>query len=380
MRKTESTSISVKVFSSMYENYYGFKERPFQLSPDPRFFFASSNHQRAMSYLQYGLDQGEGFIVVTGPIGTGKTTIARNLLNNIADDSIIAAQLVTTKLDPKELLELVASEFKITVKGSSKAELLQSIEQFLIDLNRQGKRALLIVDEAQNLPIETVEELRMLSNFQLDNKPLIQSFLLGQEELKDIIQAPNMEQFRQRIIASAHLKPLSNEEVKEYINHRLNQADCNKEDLFSDDGFTVIHEMTLGVPRKINIFVDRLLLFGFLEELTCINVDAINEVAEEMQVELTGSLHNKKLASIEPSLAHTQVEVNSAENVENVKEILREVEEILESSIKQKIKMARYVDKLLKQKSRLYAEANTEQLDEKSTPQEVTQSDVSNNT
>lgn len=344
----------------MYENYYGFKERPFQLSPDPRFFFASSNHQRAMSYLQYGLDQGEGFIVVTGPIGTGKTTIARNLLNNIADDSIVAAQLVTTKLDPHELLELVVSEFKISVKGNNKAELLQAIEKFLIDLNRQGKRALLIVDEAQNLPIETVEELRMLSNFQLDNKPLIQSFLLGQEELKDIIQAPNMEQFRQRIIASAHLKPLSNEEVKEYINHRLQQAGCNKAALFSDDAFQVIHDKTLGVPRKINIFVDRLLLFGFLEELTCIDVDAINEVAEEMQVELTGSLHTAQLTSNEPTTNNPQLVVNSTENVENMKEILREVEEILESSIKQKIKMARYVDKLLKQKSRLYAEANTE--------------------
>ena len=133
----------------MYENYYGFKERPFQLSPDPRFFFASSNHQRAMSYLQYGLDQGEGFIVITGPIGTGKTTIARNLLANIADENIVAAQLVTTKLTPDELLELVAAEFKITVKGNSKADTLQAIEHFLIGLHRQGKRALLLVDEAQ---------------------------------------------------------------------------------------------------------------------------------------------------------------------------------------------------------------------------------------
>ena len=241
--------------------------------------------------------------------------------------------------------------------------MLRGIEKFLIELNRQGKRALLIVDEAQNLPIETVEELRMLSNFQLNNKPLIQSFLLGQEELKDIIQAPNMEQFRQRIIASAHLKPLSCDEVKEYINHRLHQAGCNKEALFSDDGFNIIHEKTLGVPRKINIFVDRLLLFGFLEELTCINSDAINEVAEEMQVELTGSLHKTPLTSNEPAMSqpNTQVVVNSTENVENMKEILREVEEILESSIKQKIKMARYVDKLLKQKSRLYAESNIEE-------------------
>lgn len=340
----------------MYESYYGFKERPFQLSPDPRFFFASSHHQRALSYLQYGLDQGEGFIVITGPIGTGKTTIARNLLNNIGDESIVAAQIVTTKLDPHELLALVASEFKLTPKGDTKADLLKEIEKFLIALHHQGKRALLIVDEAQNLPAETVEELRMLSNFQLDNKPLIQSFLLGQEELKGIIQAPDMEQFRQRIIASAHLKPLSCEEVHEYIDHRLQQANCQKEHVFSEDAYEIIHEKTLGIPRKINIFVDRLLLFGFLEELTQINTEAVLEVATEMEVELTGSLNTQQLASIEP----TQNVVNSNENVQQMKEVLREVEEILESSIKQKIKMTRYVDKLLKQKNRQFAESNIE--------------------
>jgi general secretion pathway protein A len=340
----------------MYESYYGFTERPFQLSPDPRFFFATSHHQRALSYLQYGLDQGEGFIVITGPIGTGKTTIARNLLATIGDEKIVAAQLVTTKLSPEELLELVAAEFKISLKGNSKAEMLRSIETFLIQLHKQGKRALLLVDEAQNLPSETVEELRMLSNFQLDDKPLIQSFLLGQEELKDIIQAPNMEQFRQRIIASAHLKPLNVGEVKNYINHRLQQAGCEKESLFSDTAFEAIHEKTLGVPRKINIFVDRLLLFGFLEELTCFDMDAINEVALEMSGELTGSLSSQVLPNNQTSTSQPQqVVVNSNENVENIKNVLREVEEILESSIKQKIKMARYVDKLLKQKNRQYA-------------------------
>jgi len=162
-----------------------------------------------------------------------------------------------------------------------------------------------------------------------------------------------MEQFRQRIIASAHLKPLNVEEVKNYINHRLKQANCNKDKLFPEEAFQLIFEKTLGVPRKINIFVDRLLLFGFLEELDTITNEAINEVATEMSVELTGSLDGSELTNEQSA---QPLVVNSTENVENIKNVLREVEEILETTIQQKVKMTRYIDKLLKQKNRQFAE------------------------
>ncbi|SET37360.1 XrtA/PEP-CTERM system-associated ATPase [Thalassotalea agarivorans] len=332
----------------MYQSYFGLKEKPFQLSPDPKFFFASNHHKRALSYLQYGLDQGEGFIVITGPIGTGKTTIAKSLLQNIEDDNIVAIQIVTSNLTPEALLKLIASELGAFFSSDNKADILKGIEDFLSTLHSQGKRALLIVDEAQNLPAETIEELRMLSNFQKEAKPLLQSFLLGQEELKDIIQKPNMEQFRQRIIASAHLKPLSEDDVKQYVNHRLAHAGCKFEQLFTDDALRIVHEKTGGVPRKINIFVDRLLLFTFLEELTTIDTEQVETVAQEMDVELTGSINQHQTIDDNNAVAH---HASSAQ-------ILQELESLLDDTIAEKTQTLRYVDKLLKQKNRELAEAN----------------------
>ncbi|MDP2561119.1 XrtA/PEP-CTERM system-associated ATPase [Psychrobium sp. 1_MG-2023] len=270
----------------MYLEFYGLKSKPFQLSPDPLFFFSSELHKKALSYLKYGLSQQEGFIVITGAIGTGKTTIARALLDDVDGGNIVAAQLVTTLLEPLELLEMIAAAFKINVVERNKTAILQSIEKFLIALNEQGKRAVLLVDEAQNLPAESVEELRMLSNFQIGNMPLFQSFLLGQNELRTIIQAPGMEQFRQRIIASCHLAPLTQEETRHYINHRLKQAGWQGDSLISFTAFSIIHHQTQGIPRMINLFMDRLMLFGFIEELKHFNVEAIDTVLKEMSNEL----------------------------------------------------------------------------------------------
>ncbi len=266
----------------MYEAFYNLATKPFQLSPDPRFFFDSTVHKRAMSYLRYGLSQGEGFIVITGGIGTGKTTLVRNLFAEMDRRQIVAAQLVTTRLGPDELLKIISSTFGLPSEGLSKASLLKQFEAFLKKCEFQDKRVLLVVDEAQNLPADTLEELRMLSNYQTDNRSLIQSFLLGQDEFRQTIQSPGMEQMRQRIIASCHLSPLDKKETRLYIEHRLKEVGWSSRPVITDIAFELIHNYTNGVPRRINVFCDRLLLYGYLEELFVFKPEVINIVAEEL--------------------------------------------------------------------------------------------------
>lgn len=354
----------------MYESYYGLDSKPFQLTPDPDFFFASRWHKRAMSYLQYGLSQAEGFIVITGDIGTGKTTIANSLVAEIEDD-IVVAHIVTPKLTPDELVKMVASKFELDVAGKTKADILKSLEVFLYDLSKTGRRALLLVDEAQNLPLETIEELRMLSNFQEFGKPLLQSFLLGQEELQPILRAPNMEQFRQRIVASCHLAPLTLEETKEYIEFRLHHAGWNGSALFSDDAYGRIYKFTRGVPRKINTLMDRILLFGFLEELETLDGDAvdsvINEVSEEMFLPETPSVEEQEAsdeeeyeASVGTGVPHKPKKKlmtpngNEIQDAEYYKAMLSELVDALDDAISHKIKLTQYIDKLLKKKYKTY--------------------------
>ena len=326
----------------MYEAHFGFSEKPFKLSPDPKFFFASSLHKRAQSYLHYGLEQGEGFIVITGPIGAGKTTLARSLLAEVANsDNIVATQIVTSRLSPIELLQVIASELKLPAQDS-KAALLKSIEAYLLRLHGHGKRTLLIVDEAQNLPAETVEELRMLSNFQQNDKPLLQSFLLGQEELREIIQSPQMEQFRQRIIASCHLVPLTLQETKDYIEFRLTQVGWKHNPKLGEDAYRLIHQTSGGIPRRINLLMDRVLLYAFLEELQALDKQAVATVAQEMSEEVSGDKHTQAKPA--------KKEVVAGALSSKTKEILEEVNELLENSIQQKVRMIRYLDKTLKQK------------------------------
>lgn len=269
----------------MYERLYGFSERPFQLTPDARFFYPSQGHRKALAFLRYGVQQGEGFVVITGDVGTGKTTLAQALLDELKGQRVAAANLVTTQLEDEELIRLVAASFGLPYAGLDKASLLKSLEGFFRDCIRQRKRVLLVVDEAQNLPSRSIEELRMLSNFQYQGKPLVQTFLLGQEQLRARISSLEFEQLRQRITAVHHLGPLNVNETKEYIEHRLHQVGWKNDPVLANSAFLAIHEETGGVPRRINTLCDRLFLYGFLEELHRFDDTSVQVVAAELREE-----------------------------------------------------------------------------------------------
>ncbi len=269
----------------MYESFYKFSAKPFQLNPDPKFFFGSQGHKRAMSYLRYGLTQGEGFIVITGGVGTGKTTLVRTLFSELAKENIVAAQLVTTHLEADDTLRMVAASFGLAHEGATKAAILKNLETFLQARAREGKRVLLVVDEAQNLPVESLEELRMLSNFQAGGRSLLQSFLLGQNEFKNTIQSERLEQLRQRIIAAYHLEPLDAQETHSYIQHRMNLVGWTGDPEITKEAHQAIFDATGGVPRRVNTFCDRMLLFAYLEELHSIDLKHVKEVSKELSQE-----------------------------------------------------------------------------------------------
>ncbi len=270
----------------MYESYYGLSAKPFQLKPDPQFFFGSRGHKRAMAYLEYGLSQGDGFIVITGDVGAGKTTLVRSLFCKLESEKIQAAQIVNTNLDADDTLRMVVAAFGLPYEDDSKASLLTRLEQFLRQCDQKGKRALLIVDEAQNLSSQAVEELRMLSNFQTADKSLLQIFLLGQPEFRRTLLSRDMQQLQQRVIATYHLGPLDALETKDYIEHRLHTVGWNGDPSLSEDAFFEIYNFTGGIPRKINTLCDRLFLMGYLEERHNFRSSDVTEVLGDIKQEL----------------------------------------------------------------------------------------------
>jgi general secretion pathway protein A len=271
----------------MYETFYGLKTKPFQLNPDPAFYFNSKQHRRAKAYLEYGVARNEGFIVITGEIGAGKTTILSGLLDSLAHTNVNVGQLVTTQLDAEDTLRMVGAAFGIDVTGVAKAQLLMTIEAFLLDQVSRGRRCLLVVDEAQNLSPRALEELRMLSNYQLGTQALLQSFLVGQPEFKRILQRPEMEQLRQRVAATCHIGPMDTEDTQHYVEHRLKCAGSANGTPFSLDAISAIHGASKGIPRRINSLCDRLLLAGYLAGEPAIDAGNVERVVAELHEEGT---------------------------------------------------------------------------------------------
>lgn len=269
----------------MYEAFYGLTSKPFQLSPDPNFYFGSKQHRRAKAYLDYGVLRNDGFIVITGEVGAGKTTLLRGLLDSLNRSNTVIGNLVTTQLDAEDTLRMVGAAFGVRVKDMAKSELLMALEAFLVSQAALGKRCLLVVDEAQNLSARAVEELRMLSNFQYGNQSLLQTFLVGQPEFRAILQRPEMEQFRQRVAATCHIGPLDEEETQRYIEHRLKCAGSTGNPSFDAGAFTAIHKASRGIPRRINTLCDRLLLLGFMAGRTHLTQADVDEVVKDIRDE-----------------------------------------------------------------------------------------------
>lgn len=275
----------------MYEAFYNLSAGPFQLMPDPRFLFPREGHQRALSYLMYGLQRREGFVVITGDVGIGKTLLVQALIDEVGGRSLSVARVAMANLDADGVLPMVASAFGLPSEARSKVGLLNDLVTKILPTYNRG--ALLIVDEAQTCTPAALEELRVISNLQAHGRALLQVFLVGQSELRKTLAQSGMEQLRQRIITSYHLRALEVDEVRDYVTHRLSAAGWQADPELADAVYPLIHGWSGGVPRRINLVMDRLLLYGYLEELHVLGgADAqivIDELNAEQQDEITAA-------------------------------------------------------------------------------------------
>jgi general secretion pathway protein A len=266
----------------MYSDHYGLTGHPFQLTPDARFWFESRTHRKAMAYLGFGLAQGEGFVIITGEVGAGKSTLVAHLMANIDRSRLEAISLVSTQVDGDDMLRLVAQGLGLNTAGLDKARLLTAVEKRLGEVTASGKRVLLIVDEAQALSVSALEELRMLSNFQNGPKALIQIVLLGQPEFRNHLARGELEQLRQRVIATHHLDAMGADEVEAYLGHRLQLVGWKGRPDFSAGAIQALHRHSDGVPRRLNQLAHRLMLQAAIDGSDLIEEQAVENVAAEL--------------------------------------------------------------------------------------------------
>src|SRR5918992_1939322 len=265
----------------MYERFYNLRERPFALSPDPEYLYPSRVHREALDYLRYGLESQAGFVVITGEIGSGKTTLLQTLLRGL-DSQTTVGRIVNTLLEPRELIETIMIDFGLDAAGRSKPQMLRDLAQYLVDQRLAGRLVLLVIDEAQNLTVGALEELRMLSNLETEKSKLLQIVLVGQPNLRDKLGASDLEQLRQRITVSYHLQPLDAEETANYVNHRLRRAAAGVPVVFPREVTNLIHARSRGVPRIINVIADATLLFAYGVDRREIDASIVQEALDEL--------------------------------------------------------------------------------------------------
>ena len=270
----------------LYESFYDLQRDPFRLSADHTFAYSHKSYRTALSYLKFAAYREEGFVMITGKPGTGKTTLISEILSGLNPDKVVTASLVTTQLESHDLLHMVASSFGLEHVGASKSTLLLRIEDFLRQNHESRRRVILLVDEAQGLTLDAIEELRQLSNLIVDSVPVLQTFLIGQDELRDLVRSPQLDQLRQRIVASSHLEPLTEEEVFAYVRHRLLVAGWNDDPQIANAVVKLVHHYSNGIPRKINLIFGRLLLHGFTEGKHILMREDMEAVIRELEKEL----------------------------------------------------------------------------------------------
>ncbi len=310
-------------YSTMYEKFFELEKKPFELVPNPEFLFLSKSHKKAIVYLDYGLKEHSGFILVTGEVGSGKTTIVRNLLKNL-DDTVTLSKVFNTKVTSEQLIAMVNDDFGLDTAHKDKITLLRELTDFLIDQHAAGRWPTLIIDEAQNLSGELLEEVRMLSNLETDTSKLLQIILVGQPELRKTLAQPELRQLRQRISISCHLMPLSRQETEDYIFHRLEIAGNRNAVSFDDGSIDIIYSFSRGIPRLVNIICDFLMLSAFAEETRRMTKELVQEVIGEIEIENAywndvtpeGSFPgnrtflfdiNERLSRLEEFVAHTGI-------------------------------------------------------------------------